>query len=246
MIVILQSPLERVYDFMGLLDLKPSTEQIASFLSKSFDPFGEICGVSVAKLQNDGVIYAEILVGFRTNLDQSQRMTISDDNPASIALRTGKSQLIDLTKGRLEYSDLPQIEKLMDYKTGIGLPVSESTVFGFALTTSIEQLEKHRDYFEVIKVVLTQFMSRSRFESKTSSHLRSKGNQELTDRQKVILEMLKEGRTNGSIASVLGYSESLIRQETIIIYRKLGVSGRHEIPKNKSEVVSVDETHSNQ
>lgn len=62
----------------------------------------------------------------------------------------------------------------------------------------------------------------------------------------MILEMLKEGRTNGSIASVLGYSESLIRQETIIIYKKLGISGRHEIPKIKSEFVGVDEDHPSQ
>jgi len=52
---------------------------------------------------------------------------------------------------------------------------------------------------------------------------------ELTRRQTSILVMIKEGRTNGSIASVLGYSESLIRQETIIIYKKLGVDGRREL-----------------
>jgi DNA-binding CsgD family transcriptional regulator len=44
-----------------------------------------------------------------------------------------------------------------------------------------------------------------------------------------MVEMIKEGRTNVSIAAILGYSESLIRQETIIIYRKLGISGRNEL-----------------
>lgn len=41
--------------------------------------------------------------------------------------------------------------------------------------------------------------------------------------------MIKEQKTNAAIASELGYSESLIRQETIIIYRKLGVSGRKDL-----------------
>jgi DNA-binding CsgD family transcriptional regulator len=44
-----------------------------------------------------------------------------------------------------------------------------------------------------------------------------------------MVEMIKEGRTSVSIAAILGYSESLIRQETIIIYRKLGISGRNEL-----------------
>ncbi|NCV95692.1 MAG: hypothetical protein EBW33_03005, partial [Actinobacteria bacterium] len=43
-----------------------------------------------------------------------------------------------------------------------------------------------------------------------------------------ILRMISEGRTNGDIADVLGYSESLIRQETIRIYAHLGCSGRSE------------------
>jgi DNA-binding NarL/FixJ family response regulator len=52
---------------------------------------------------------------------------------------------------------------------------------------------------------------------------------ELSSRQKVILEMLSKGATNSEIALEIGYSESLIRQETIEIYRTLGVSGRKEL-----------------
>jgi DNA-binding CsgD family transcriptional regulator len=44
----------------------------------------------------------------------------------------------------------------------------------------------------------------------------------------LILKLIAEGRTNAAIADVLGYSESLIRQETIKIYAKLGCSGRNE------------------
>jgi len=50
----------------------------------------------------------------------------------------------------------------------------------------------------------------------------------LTERQNLILKLIAEGRTNAAIADVLGYSESLIRQETIKIYAKLGCSGRNE------------------
>lgn len=51
----------------------------------------------------------------------------------------------------------------------------------------------------------------------------------LSERQELILEMMKSGMTNNAIADRLGYSESLIRQETMAIYLKLGINGRREI-----------------
>lgn len=52
---------------------------------------------------------------------------------------------------------------------------------------------------------------------------------ELSDRQKAVVGMLIEGMTNGQIAARLGFSESTVRQDTIAIYRHLGVSGRREV-----------------
>jgi len=51
----------------------------------------------------------------------------------------------------------------------------------------------------------------------------------LTPRQWTILRAIQKGRTNSDIARELEFSESLIRQETVQIYRKLGVSGRKDI-----------------
>jgi DNA-binding NarL/FixJ family response regulator len=50
----------------------------------------------------------------------------------------------------------------------------------------------------------------------------------LTPRQKKILEMLIEKKTNKEIADVLIYSVSTIKQETIAIYDKLGLRGRED------------------
>jgi DNA-binding NarL/FixJ family response regulator len=43
------------------------------------------------------------------------------------------------------------------------------------------------------------------------------------------LELIQEGKTNRTIALSMGYSESLIRQETMVIYRKLGIEGRRDL-----------------
>lgn len=48
----------------------------------------------------------------------------------------------------------------------------------------------------------------------------------LSDRQLVIAGFLERGFNNAQIGLEIGYSESLIRQETVAIYRKLQVTGR--------------------
>ncbi len=52
----------------------------------------------------------------------------------------------------------------------------------------------------------------------------------LTPRQWAIHEAILKGLPNGAIAKELSYSESLIRQETMRIYSKLGIRGRKDLP----------------
>lgn len=49
---------------------------------------------------------------------------------------------------------------------------------------------------------------------------------ELSVRQKEILHYMAQGKTNSAIAHLIGFSESTVRQETIDIYRRLGVNDR--------------------
>lgn len=59
--------------------------------------------------------------------------------------------------------------------------------------------------------------------------------QPLTERQELILELVRQGKRNHEIAQALGYSESLIRQETMVIYKKLGVPGRKSLTSERSD-----------
>jgi DNA-binding CsgD family transcriptional regulator len=61
---------------------------------------------------------------------------------------------------------------------------------------------------------------------------KSEGNpDELTDRQREVLSYMSLGQTNAEIARTMLLSESTIRQETVRIYRALGVSSRSEASK---------------
>ena len=56
--------------------------------------------------------------------------------------------------------------------------------------------------------------------------------------------MIKDGMTNSSIANRMGYSESLIRQESMAIYQKLGVDGRRDLVRSDLlDESSDDESH---
>jgi DNA-binding CsgD family transcriptional regulator len=233
----LLSPMERVNELVGFLELNPTLEQIVSFLTKSVDPFGEVSGVGFFELNDERLLCFRFVEGFSHALDTKIELPISADHPLCSALRTSKLTSANLVAEVLTFSELAELEKIKnsEYQSGIGMPINDRQIFGITLSMEYVQVEKHREYFEVIRTILASYFARTKFETKKQSHMRDLQTKKLTSRQTSILEMIKEGRTNHSIAEILGYSESLIRQETIIIYRKLGVEGRRDL-LNKSNI----------
>ncbi len=63
----------------------------------------------------------------------------------------------------------------------------------------------------------------------------------LTDRQTQILQLMAKGLTNSQIAKRVGFSESTVRQETMVIYRYFGVGGRREAVRLASLRGMLDE-----
>jgi DNA-binding CsgD family transcriptional regulator len=62
----------------------------------------------------------------------------------------------------------------------------------------------------------------------------------LTERQLTVLRLMAEGKTNSQIAQDLILSESTIRQETVKIYRALGVHARSEAGKRAKHLGIID------
>ena len=50
-------------------------------------------------------------------------------------------------------------------------------------------------------------------------------------RQMLIKKLIENGYTNIAIANEIGYSESLVKQETMAIYSALNIAGRKELLK---------------
>ena len=105
---------------------------------------------------------------------------------------------------------------------------------GFALLEKTPTLnEEFENFLRLTGAVIALHLLNSKNDSPIPEYKRSVDRKrtsiDMSNRQKVILEMLSKGATNSEIALEIGYSESLVRQETIEIYRILGVSGRREL-----------------
>jgi DNA-binding CsgD family transcriptional regulator len=64
--------------------------------------------------------------------------------------------------------------------------------------------------------------------------------QSITERQMQVLKMMANGRTNSEIAKDLLLSESSIRQETVKIYKALGVGSRQQASKRAMHLGLID------
>jgi DNA-binding NarL/FixJ family response regulator len=107
-------------------------------------------------------------------------------------------------------------------------------------------------YFHCLGKLLSLYHYRSNFDDLGTSHEsevnisstpKSMYGKSLTERQSEILTLIKSAMTNSMIADRIGYSESLVRRETIIIYAKLGIRGRKDL-FNKAATGSLVELRS--
>lgn len=135
---------------------------------------------------------------------------------------------------RLLFKESVGFEESEHWKTSILIPLLPN--FLAVLTTRIEVKESPNvlDYFNSLRAVLQLFlMTKSRSVQLLGYDRKRETNElvgsKLTERQDLILTLIQQGLTNVIIAQRLGYSESLIRQETITIYKKLGVNGRRDL-----------------
>lgn len=113
----------------------------------------------------------------------------------------------------------------------------------------MEDHEESREYFGLLQSIFNLYIQRMGIHETHNSGRVSKTKEnrmgaKLSERQELILEMIKDGMTNSSIANRMGYSESLIRQESMAIYQKLGVDGRRDLVRSDLlDESSDDESH---
>jgi len=204
------------------------------------------------ELDNSGVVTPRSAFGIDISNGsiESLKFSISEQTPFTDAIRENKIVWVNtLPQWPKQYNAMSALKLPKTIKTVIaspvearGLPVGSLAVFS---RDKLQYEESIAQFIEAIAMILAgallnkksiidypvslEFLNNAPQERSEEFHSTLREYQEpLTERQNLILKLISEGRTNAAIADVLGYSESLIRQETIRIYAKLGCSGRNE------------------
>lgn len=159
------------------------------------------------------------------------------DAPLTNAVKTNQLVLIRREEAiekypiLIEYKGIP--EKWDSYLVTPTLP------FGaIALTLdSVPEIEPELESFlRAVGALASLFIQRTqvRVEPYNRKHpsVRIKRQGALTERQVLIKQLMEKGFTNSAIANEIGYSESLVRQETMAIYSTLNISGRKDLLGN--------------
>ena len=225
-----QSLFQKAQGLIEFLAQDPLRAQVLTFLSREIGPTGEPAAIAFLQLARDGVLHVVAHEGFAHFDPQSiTQIDIDSDRASSNALRSGRLQILTLADRREHQSDLPA--DLKEYwKSSVAIPIGLQSIYFINFREDVTKVRDFKDYISVVSSLLTNFEWHLRVKSgRTRDPWYDSESESLSEREERIVELIREGMTNFQIANQLGYSESLIRQETVSIYRKLGVNGRKEL-----------------
>jgi DNA-binding CsgD family transcriptional regulator len=134
------------------------------------------------------------------------------------------------------FKNYPEVEKLgevdVNWSNAVAVPILPFGAFFLALNGEPSRDGSFEPFLRCIGHLLALSLRQSAEKGSgvdVKSARKKSSSKELTSRQEVIVELLSKGFTNNEISKEIGYSESLIRQETVTIYAVIGVSGRKEL-----------------
>jgi DNA-binding CsgD family transcriptional regulator len=232
--------LMRLSNIANYLTLEKDLEAAVQYVALNACVSGEPCRFYLARLNSDLTLYHLASFGFSEEFISKNREFSLLTNPLlnqaiqteSVLIRNRDDQY------RREFANLLETKEDTKWKSTIFMPLLPH--YAATLSTQIEvpNEDSYKNYFVMLKALINLYIHLldSVSHSKRGGSPRSKeqmmGNK-LTERQALILDLVKSGMTNNAIANKMGYSESLIRQETMAIYQKLGIDGRKGISRNE-------------
>ena len=234
--------LEIISDFTIFLQNKGLTIQdICQYLvTVSLKDYGFYCAV-FAEIQKNGQVRVTSHFGADPkDVEAWQDIDFEVKTPVNDCLRENRIVWINtLPNYSQDYELLNSLPTDSRLKTLVAFPLRGSShLLGSISILSSKKIELDTEIELLIKSLCHMTALRLEINSNSTAKLKESHNGEisinngnlsqLTPRQKKILEMLIEKKTNKEIADELIYSVSTIKQETIAIYEKLGLRGRED------------------
>lgn len=223
----------KLLELSGFLARSPrSYNEVAQFLTlRVLDCLDVVC-LYVAELIETGVLCPLGSFGYESrDIANFQEVSLQQKTPMTLAVTSNKVVVVANKPMELqEFTVLEVMEANPDWKTLISVPAYPNGGFTFLSTKTFETKDIDTLFLIAVGSLLGLYGQSIPPALVDAARIaKEKTNLEgfpLTQRQLVIAGMLERGHSNLEISQEIGFSESLIRQESVAIYQKLNVSGR--------------------
>lgn len=233
---------EKILAFSDFLARQPNSyNEIAQFLAMNTFRDEKFLCIFIGELVETGTVHPIAGFGFDSDeLGLFADIPIQGKYPLTEAIRSNRTNLMQNDPAfEKEYPLMNVFKSSHNWKSGISIPVYPIGGMSMCSSKKLELTDAMEVFYIAIGSLLGLYSSRlpkdfveQLVKIKDSNALSTIP---LTERQKVIAGMLERGFNNAQIGIELGFSESLIRQETVAIYRKLDVSGRKAMQNSEPQ-----------
>jgi DNA-binding CsgD family transcriptional regulator len=242
---------------MHYLAHQPTMDKIAQFLVLNTFAQHQARAALINGVSPNGDILTLGSFGVESEqLDEPNNVKVWHQTPAVEVIRTGEP--IHLTEPQIENNGytLLTLDEALEQPIAVWPLVLAAEKLGsievhFSMTYDERAISgKLATISPVLALYLNLISANHEHESDNSLDLQPSVNgsnghkaRSLTDRQMTILRMITAGMTNPQIAARIGFSDSTVRQETMAIYRFLGVNGRREAARVATVKGLADDAH---
>lgn len=222
---------------MNFLEGKPELADLTFYLGTNACLSGELSKVYIGRIEDQGTISSIASFGYKSDeIELVNTLNLQDNKPICLAAR--KNIMIVRGNDDEYYAEFSNATNFSDeWQSIVCLSLPPRYVMTLALQIRVQNDLAQIEYYELLGVLVRFYINleMNRKEKEFGHlHFNQLRGKPLTSRQELLLELLKRGFTNREIAQEINYSESLIRQETVIIYAKLGISGKKELMTSHS------------
>jgi DNA-binding CsgD family transcriptional regulator len=218
--------LSKLLAIVQFLAINPTLRDLTDFLGSSHCPSGEVSRAYFAKIIDKTSFLVETTYGFKENECWPGKIF-----PCEITRPSGRAVLEDqiifednTPEYYLKYTSLKDEPIAHIWSSQVTIPINSEHIVQFGRYAKFQPEDQL--FYQNLQSLLQIYFSRI---GKVSLGIGDLSGKPLTPRQNEILAHMKSGMTNDEIAIAIGYSSSLVKQESMLIFSKLGISGRRDL-----------------
>lgn len=211
----------------------PSLDSIMNYLVLNTLDQYDARAIFLNSVRTNGMVWAPAAYGFdKEGFETLPDQSFSIDTPVHRALRTSKIVECGNSDSYLFVGLYGKCAFPEGFAYSLAWPTPGIGVLVAFFNREIELTPNNEAFFLAIGGILSIKLNNPQYHLALGVQQPSRDSVvtvALTGRQWEIVQQIRRGLTNAEIATALNFSESLIRQETVQIYRKLGATGRKEL-----------------